>query len=193
MKKKFHLVVTACLFSLLSLAQIKKGTVVGHFNVGDLRSISLENNSSGKNNNLSFNPGVGYFIKNNWEIGVGINYNSFRYSANYGNYSQRSNTIGIKAYSNYYFGKRKLKPYFSFQTGWYRGQGNYTTNGVKTDLNNTNFYTGIGGGLNWHISPKVALFTEANYIKNNPFGRDGHDGLNLTIGVRLFFGNKKKN
>ena len=194
MQKKFTLFAVFLSFSMISLAQFQKGTIVPHFDIGNLTYLSIENKSFQKNNNLSFNPGIGYFIKNNWEVGIGLNFNSvnLRDSA-HGGYYQNSKTFGVFAYTNYYLGKRKLKPYLTFQTGWNHSTGKYMYNGTPlTNFSNSDFYYAIGGGLNWNINSRFAIFAEATYFNESLFNRYyDHSRLNLTIGARFFFNRKK--
>jgi len=188
---KFILIITGCLCSLLSAAQFEKGVVTGNFNVGNLRYISIANRSAYKNNYLSFNPGVGYFIKKNWEIGTGINYTSIRFNDHQPTgFAEHTNIVGLNVYTHYYFGKGKLKPYLLFETGVNHVSGNYSVAGIKTDLTRNVWYTRVGGGLNWNVSKRVALFTEATYLKEKPFNRYGYGSFNLTVGVRFFFGKR---
>ncbi|MGH2552931.1 MAG: hypothetical protein ACRDEB_04400 [Chitinophagaceae bacterium] len=192
MQKKITLCLIVCLFGFSGFTQIMKGTTVAHVNVGNLRYLHLENSSTMKNNNISFNPGFGYFIRNNWEIGAGLNYNSIRYmDTTFGGHTLNSHTRGINIYTDYYLGKGNLKPYFSFQTGWEQSKGSYGA-GVLNSINQNHFYMAIGGGINWNINSRFSLFTEATYRKNSPFNYQGYSRLNLTMGVRFFF-NRKKN
>lgn len=193
MQKKLTLATIACLFSIMSFSQIKKGTIAPHFDIGDLRSIGLTNNTSMKNTFVAFNPGVGYFIKNNWEVGVGLRYTNFHYlDKTTMNNGYNGYTFGIKGYSNYYFFKKKLQPYLTFQVGYDYGKGDNTFSGIKTNFSYNTFYTAIGGGLNWRITSKLSVFTEATYWKNKPFTNSGYDRFNLTAGIRFFFGQKKR-
>ena len=194
MQKKFTLFAVFLSFSLISHAQFQKGTITTNFNIGDIRYTGIRNKPFDKRNNLSFNPGVGYFIKNNWEVGIGLTYNSFHLNdSSHGGHYENNRSFGINIYTNYYFGKGKLKPYLTFQTGWENNLGSVYVNNVKNDFNRSYFYTGIGGGLNWNISSRFSLFTEATYRNESPFNRYyGHSRLNLTIGARYFFNRSKK-
>ncbi len=192
MQKKFFLLIAGCLCSLLGFTQINKGTVAPHFDIGNLRSIGLVNNTSVKNTFIAFNPGVGYFIKNNWEVGIDLRYSNFHYldkikmDNGYNGY-----TLGIKGYTNYYFLKKKLQPYLTMQLGYDYGKGDNTYLGIKANYIYNTFYAAIGGGLNWRVTSKFSLFTEATYLKNSPFNLYGHSRLNLTVGARFFLNNKK--
>ena len=193
MKKKIILVLASSLFCLLSFAQTEKGTIVPHFDIGNLRYLSIENKNFNKNNYLSFNPGVGYFIKKNWEIGVGLNFNGQNFSDTLsGGHYLHYRTFGINIYTNYYISRGKLKPYLTFQTGWDHTTGTYSSPVILNSLRSSYFYTGIGGGLNWNISSRFSLFTEATYRRESPFNLYGHSRLNLTVGARFFFNKKKK-
>ncbi len=194
MQKKFLLLLTACFLTLLSNAQILKGTISPNFDIGDLNNISIKNGKDLKRNYLSFNPGVGYFIKNNWEIGAGINFTSFQYKyhGTAYNYDENSNTAGFRIYTNYYLGKGKLKPFLNFQTGWEYVGGDYSYSGTKYKINQNYIYTSIGAGLNWNIRKNISLFTEASYRRESPLNINGHSRFNLTVGVRFFLNNKNK-
>lgn len=195
MQKKFTLLVTAFLCSVICFGQFNKGTFTNQLKFDNLINTRLRTSKGFQKTNFSITPGVGYFIKNNWEIGVGFNYNRNRERFNgvAGFYHQQLNSIGFNAYSNYYFGKGKLKPYVTFQSGWQHTKGFHEneTTGSKTNFNFSRFYIGGGLGLNYSISNKVQLFTEATYINKSPFNSNKNQ-LNVAAGIRIFFNNKKK-
>jgi hypothetical protein len=191
--RKSILFFAGCLCTLLVTAQqIQKGTLVGHFNIGHIDQLNFRNSPSLKNFNVSFNPGVGYFINNNFEIGTGFVFNKVHINDHGSGFKENGTTIGIQLYTNYYFGKGKLKPYLTFQSGWNHSWGDFTMNGIKDTYTRNYFHTAIGGGVNWNIRHNLSLFTEATYRKEEPFNRNGYSRLNLTLGVRFFFGQKKK-
>jgi hypothetical protein len=193
MQKKFTLFAVFLSFSMSSFAQFQKGTVTSNISIGDIRNFSIRNKSFDKNNNLSFNPGFGYFIKKNWEVGVGINFNSVHFRDTlYGGHSYNGHTFGINIYTNYYLGKGKLKPYLTFQTGWNQITGNSSYLGNMEYYKRRQIYYGIGGGLNWNISRRFSLFAEATYRNEYPYAKYGDGQLNLTIGARFFFNRSKK-
>ncbi len=193
MQKKFTLFAVFLSFSITSLAQFQKGTITTNFNFGDIGALSLSGNFIG-NKNISYNPGIGYFINRNWEIGTGINYNRIRNRTNpIKDFAQNSDTWGINIYTNYYFGKGKLKPYLTFQTGWENSRGSIYMNNAKNDISRSYFYTQTGTGINWNINSRFSIFAEATFRNESPFNRyEGHSRLNLTIGARYFFNKPKK-
>ncbi|MBI5858918.1 MAG: outer membrane beta-barrel protein [Sphingobacteriales bacterium] len=193
MQKKLILLSIALFFSIISFSQFQKGTTSINFNIGDIRYFSIRNKSFHKDNSLTFNPAVGRFIKNNWEAGVGMHFNSIHLNdSSHGLYYQNSTTYGAFVYTNKYFGKGNLKPYLTFRMGWDHLSGKYIYNNSPLfDFNRNEFYYAIGGGLNWNISRRIALFTEATYLRTSPFNRNGYGRLNLTAGIRIFFNNKK--
>lgn len=177
------MVMCSCFCALLCDAQIKKSTVAAHFSVGDMSSINLKKNNSEKAQRNIFKLGVEYFIKDNWEVGINIRYNKLDYQ--FIDYSQNTNGIGGGVYTNYFWGKRKLKPYITFQSGWQhqRGRSNSSFGGIK-NINRTKFYAEPGVGFNWNINSKFSLITETSYLFRD---------LNISLGARFFFYKKKKN
>jgi hypothetical protein len=63
MQKKSIFVAAFLLLSIISSAQFQKGTMTANINFGDILHTNIRNKSFDRNNNLSFNPGFGYFIK----------------------------------------------------------------------------------------------------------------------------------
>ena len=193
MQKKSTFIAAFLLLGIISSAQFQKGTMTANINIGDILNTNIRNKSFDKNNNLSFNPGFGYFIKKNWEAGIGINFNSINFRDTlYGGHYYKGRTFGINIYTNYYLGRGKLKPYLTFQTGWNQTTGNSSYAGTLDSYKRNQFYYGIGGGLNWNISSRFSLFTEATYRNEYPFDPYGEGRLNLTFGVRYFFNKGKK-
>jgi Outer membrane protein beta-barrel domain len=192
MQKKSTLFVVFLFASAISMAQFQKGSVTAHFNIGDIRNTGIRNNPDDKRNFLSFNPGIGYFIKKNWEVGVGMNYSSFHLNDMAHGLYENTSSIGVNLYSNYYFGNGKVKPYLSFQTGWNHWQGKYSSGNVLSSLNENSLYYGLGAGVNWNISSRFAIFAEGSFIRDKPFSRYGHGRSNITVGIRFFLNKKRK-
>ncbi len=194
MQKKCTLILLSCLYSFLSFAQFEKGTITGQLKFDNLTETRLRTEKEFQNTNFSITPGAGYFIKNNWEAGVGFNYNRNRERFNgvAGFYNQQLNAVGINVYSNYYIGKGKLKPYVTLQSGWQHTKGFHEneTTGDRTNFKYSRFYIGGGLGVNYLISKNVSLFTEATYLNKSPFYNNNNQ-LNIAIGVRIFFKQKK--
>lgn len=194
MQKKITFIAGFLLVSLASQAQFQKGMFTANFDVGDIRSISIQNKKFDKHNSFSFNPGFGYFIKKNWELGLKFNYTSFHLNdSSHGGSYENSRSIGFDLYTNYYFGNGKLRPYLTAKIGWGHAEGRYDLWGSGlSSFSNSNFNYALGGGLNWNISPKFSLFAEATFVRSSPFNRYGHGRSNFTIGARFFFNRQKK-
>lgn len=195
MQKKITLILLSCFCSFFSFGQFEKGTIVSQLKFDNLIETRLRTGKDFQNTNFSVTPGVGYFIKDNLEIGVGFNYNRNRERFNgvSGFYRQQLNSAGINFYSNLYFGKGKLKPYVTLQSGWQYTKGfheNETTGG-RTNFNFSRLYIGGGLGINYAISKKVSLFAEASYFNKSPFYNNSKQ-LNISAGVRILFNQKKK-
>lgn len=195
MHQKITLILLSCLCSFFSFGQFEKGTIVSQLKFDNLIETRLRTGKGFQNTNFSVTPGVGYFIKDNWEIGVGFNYNRNRERFNgvAGFYHQQLNSAGINLYSNLYFGKGKFKPYVTLQSGWQYTKGFHEneTTGEKTNYNFSRLYIGGGFGINYTISKKISIFAEATYLNKSPFYNNSNH-LNISAGVRLFFNQKKK-
>jgi hypothetical protein len=195
MQKRILFILISYCCSLLCFGQFERGTITTQLKFDNLTETRLRTSKGFQNTNFSITPGVGYFINNNWEVGVGFNYNRNRERFNgvAGFYHQQLNAMGVTAYSNYYFGKGKLKPYITLQSGWQHTKGFHEneTTGDRTNFNFSRFYIGGGLGVNYAINKKVSLFTEATYLNKSPF-YNNNNHLNIAAGIRIFFNPKKK-
>ena len=195
MQKKFTLILLSCFCSFFGFGQFEKGTIVSHIKFDNLEGTSVRTGKNFQNINFSVTAGTGFFIKDNWEIGVGFNYNRNRERFNgvAGFYRQQLNSAGINFYSNLYFGKGRFKPYVTLQSGWQYTKGFHENEATedRTNFNFSRFYIGGGLGINYAISKKVSIFTEASYLNKSPFYNKSNQ-LNSAAGVRLLFNQKKK-
>lgn len=195
MQKKFTLILLSCLCSFIGFGQIEKGTITGQVKFDNLIQTKVRTGKVFQNINFSVTPGAGYFIKDNWEFGIGVNYNRNRERFNgvAGFYQQQLISLGINTYSNFYIGKGRLKPYVTLQSGWQHTKGFHEneTTGDKVNFKFNRFYIGGGLGVNYAISKKVSLFAEATYLSNSPY-YNMRNQSNVAAGIRIFF-NQKKN
>ena len=192
--RKIILFLSLSLLTLISNAQFKKGTFSPHFDIGNLKTLNISNNNSEKIRNIGFDPGVGYFIKNNWEVGAELNYTKYHYidkTGLIGAGSENSYAIGAKLYTNYYFGKGRLKPYVTFQTGFLHYGGYYVTGGSRYNFDQNAFYMAAGGGMNWNVSKRVSIFAEGTYQNREMFNKYNANEFVLTVGLRFYLFKKK--
>ena len=138
---------------------------------------------------------VGYFVKNNWEIGAGIQtcFNTLKQKAPFNDLfnldKSRSIIFAPQLYSKYYFGTKQLKPFAVISTGYNWQLDRSTYNGTITNGTSSYFNYGGGAGLVWFLSKKVGLFTQLTY---NRLYSDVMDqgALNLNFGVQINLGKK---
>jgi hypothetical protein len=196
--KTFYLTTLLLTLGIASNAQTQKGTININGQFGGNNGATRDEQNGGAVKKFSFqaNPNVGYFIKDNWEVGAGVSFG--RYQINYknpdpwGTEKYNSNRLGLLAYSKYYFGKGLVKPYLTINGGhnWLFNKTIYTTTGE--DKYKAGFWNvGGGAGLTWFASSRVGLFTQLTYDRNwNPVA-PSNGALNLNFGVQVNLGKKK--
>ena len=196
--KIFYLTTLLLSLGIAANAQTEKGTININGQFGSNSGARRDEQNGGAIKEFSFqvNPNVGYFIKNNWEVGAGVSFG--RYQLNnkgpfpIGPEKYHSNKLGFLAYSKYYFGKGQVKPYLTINGGHNLlfVKASYATSGdqkYKTDFWNV----GGGAGLTWFASSRVGLFTQLTYDRNwNPMA-PSIGALNLNFGVQVNLGKKK--
>jgi outer membrane protein W len=194
--KTFYLTTLLLSLGIAANAQTQKGTINinGQFgsNSGGQHQVSQDGRV--KSFSLQLNPNVGYFVKDNWEVGTGVLFGTTqgRYKSTIQGdlVKQSSNALGIQLYSKYYFGKGAVKPYITGGAGhnWLT-QKTKTVNDEPYSYKTTNWNAGGGAGIAWFVSPKIGLFSQLTYDrtwnKNNSFG-----SLNLNFGVQVNLGKK---
>lgn len=130
---------------------------------GNLSGSSRDDkNNEEKKSYFSFNPSVGYFLTDKAAVGVNLsvgNNKSTDYSGTSDTYVKK-NTLGVGAYGRYYFlelGER-FKTYGQVSAGYYQTSGE-TNNGTTTtdDIKTKGFGAGAGLGINYFVTPKIAI------------------------------------
>jgi len=217
--KKVILIAMACFAIITCQSQTEKGKMF----IGGLINFSDGNTSyydtsgltgTSKNYHFQITPNYGYFIKDNFAIGVNLNYltqsttndNTNNSAANI-NYTQTKNIYGAGVFARYY---KKLIGNFMFIANGSIAY-NYEVDGetgISDPINENNkinsFNVTITPGLVYFISPKFGLettFGNLNYsyssTKNNDTSSQSkintsNFGLNLdfsafSFGVNYYF------
>lgn len=193
--KIFYL--TTLLFSLgiTSLAQTQKGTLNINGQFGSNSGGQHYNISNGliKGFSIELNPNVGYFVKDNWEVGAGGLFGMKR--SRMSGYITRgiSNSFGIQSYSKYYIGKRSVRPYVTLEAShtWISEKTKFV-NGNTQGYTSANWNAGSGAGVAWFVSPKIGLFSQLTYNRDLERQIKYSTGtLNLNFGVQVNLGKKK--
>lgn len=196
--KIFYLTTLLLSLGIAANAQTEKRTINinGQFGSNSGAHYFTVPNGLVKSFSIQLNPNVGYFIKNNWEVGAGVLLGMTR--SKYENVLpentevDRSTRFGLQAYSKYYFGQAPLKPYITLEAGhtWQSGKTGYV-NGNTFSYNSGNWNAGAGAGLIWFLSPKVGLFSQLTYNRNLEQIKYSTGTVNLNFGVRVNLGKKK--
>ncbi len=196
--KTFYLTTLLLSLGIATNAQTEKGTmnINGKFGSNSGGQYYIESNGLIKSLSIDINPNIGYFVKNNWEIGAGVSLSMTR--SRYTNViqgnmdKQSANGIGLQAYSKYYFGSGLVKPYVTIGGGhkWVSNKSKYV--GGSTQSYNYNDWSAEGGaGVVWFVSPKVGLFSQLTYTRRWQEIRYSSGAVNLNFGIQVNLGNKK--
>lgn len=188
------------LFITLSLsAQLKQGDWNINTRTNAPMNLRLRSNGEGfKSYEFIINPGVGYFLKDRWEIGGGP-----LISLSGSNYTDRTSTaffrnnayaIGLNLFSRYYFKEEgRVIPYVTVNGGYAKLHGNSRNNyGIRDSYSQHQWNAGGGAGISWFLSSKFALFTELTYSGEWGSGLGYTHGLNFKVGFQLFLNKKNK-
>lgn len=140
-------------FSLIAQTPLEKGTI--SLNGSLSYSSQSYDGSDDSRNILMLNPQAGYFIAENFSLGLSLSY------INYSLGSASSTEWGIGPSLRYYFPTEKVKPFFSLGYGYTK----------SSNSSNDDKWVGtqfiITAGLDYFIVKNVALETIASYSFNN--------------------------
>lgn len=194
--KTFYLATAMLLSTFAATAQTEQGTTNINGLFGSNGGGQLQSNDAFNNFKLNVGANVGYFVKNNWEIGAGVQFGVFRqkFKPPFDNLPgppslEQSYKYNFGVYSKYYFGTKQLKPFAVISTGynWQFDRTTYNAATTKGRLNYLNY--GGGAGLAWFTSKKVGLFTQLTYDRLYSDMMD-QGALNLNFGVQINLGKK---
>lgn len=179
-------------------AQLQKGNInIGTSTNAPLNFQFRSSNAGYKTSDFVLNPTFGYNISDRVEIGAGpvFRYNGIKWK-DQGAYllRNRSYSYGLNLYSRYFLQtKGKLVPYLTGNLQYLRTNSvSYSSPDVKFRYHSYEWQAGAGGGVNWFLSPRSALFAELTYKGNWGNGAGFNSGLDFNIGFRFYPGKKKK-
>ncbi len=194
--KKIILTVAAVFVLGFANAQDKKEAKGFGFSKGDLyvegnMAMTSKNDKDldAKTSSIKFSPSVGYFISDNFAVGVNLNVNSSKGTtiSTGTDYSKKSG-FGFGAYGRYYFLEigQRFKTYTQF--GF-----DVTSNkdGVGTSTKSNEFALKAGLGMNYFVTPKIAIsfgladVLSYNTLKSDDLGSNpkGNSGMNVNLNV----------
>ena len=193
--KTFYLTTALLICTFAATAQTEKRTLNINGLFGSNGGGLYQNNDAFNQFKLNLGAGVGYFVRNNWEIGAGVQtgISTMKYKAPlngpYNPDRSSSNKLGTSIYSKYYFGTKQVKPFAVLSIGynWTFDRTKYNDATIKGSASYLNY--GGGAGLAWFPSKKVGLFTQLTYDRLYSDMLD-QGALNLNFGVQINLGKK---
>jgi opacity protein-like surface antigen len=116
--------------------------------------------------NLGFNAhgSLTFPLSNNVSVRGDIQYNNFPYDESSPNFGGNFTATTIKG--DLIVGKfdsREVSPYGLAGAGLYIISASITQNNVSISSSETDFGIGIGGGVNFGVSPKASIYIETQY------------------------------
>ena len=180
MKKVLSLVlVFAGIFSFRSEAQIQRGNIlIG----GDLAGLHF---GSGGYFNVSIDPKLAFFIKDNFAIGPYVNFGLTTAKD-----QSTITTYGVGGLARYYLNDPKTNV---VKHGRLFFEGNVGIEGTNTHNASTNgLGLGIGPGYAYFITPNIGLETLLKYNGIVGFGNQTTSStVDLNIGFQIYLGGKR--
>lgn len=196
--KTFYLTTALLICTFAATAQTEKGTLNINGLFGSNGGAVYQSNDAFKQFKLNLGAGTGYFVKNNWEIGAGVQFGVSRqkFKPPFDNLPgppalEQSYTYNLGIYSKYYFGNKSVRPFAVISTGYNLNYYKQINLGLESKGNSRYFNSGGGAGLAWFPSKKVGLFTQLTYdhIYNDMIDQGS---FNLNFGVQINLGKKKQ-
>ncbi|HLP38391.1 outer membrane beta-barrel protein [Lacibacter sp.] len=193
--KTFYLTSLLLTLGIASIAQTEKGTININGQFGSNSGGQHSNISNGliKSFSIELNPNVGFFVKDNWEVGAGVLFGMTRGRMS-GYYTKSiSNSFGIQSYSKYYIGKKSVRPYVTLEAEriWLSEKTKFV-NGNTQGYTSASWNAGGGAGVAWFVTPKIGLFSQLTYNRDLERQIKYSTGtLNLNFGVQVNLGKKK--
>ena len=191
--KKIILTVAAVFAMSFANAQDKKESKGFGFSGGDLfvegniaTTSSNDKNSETKGSSFEFNPKAGYFLSDKFAVGVELGIGSGKTTVA-GTDTAKSSNFNVGAFGRYYFlelGER-FKTYTEF--GFNLGS---SKNGVATTVTTNTFNVNAGLGMNYFVTPKVAISFGLGNVLN--FGSSKTDmagdkgSSNMAVNLNVF-------
>lgn len=173
----------------------EKGNIIVEGNLGFSSGTETDSDETGdlfeeKTSSFRFNPKAGYFISDQFAVGIQLSLNSSKIEntnmildPSVTEETKRS-TFGAGVFARYYFlelGKR-FKTYGEFGLGFNSGNTETTVTGVDDptqDYDTSGFNTGVGIGMNYFITECFAI----NFVLTDILSYSSNKGENNLEGA----------
>ncbi|MFB6318145.1 hypothetical protein [Saccharicrinis sp. FJH54] len=182
MVKTLTLLISLAILSSSVYAQIEKSTITLHGSIfGNIGTTQIESNSPYLSYSLGFNPGVGYFIVDNFE--VILTPKLVISNSEYSGSAYNGLNLAFGAGVNKYFGSKPLLPY----VGVMISRGNERSDWGGSPLSVTIITQGVlEAGLAYFINESICIKCSLNYTHSNSkyLGNYGEDDSTSSITKR---------
>ena len=164
-----------------------KGDVLVEGNLSLTSKSVPDGNSTKTTTSYGFAPVGGYFLSDNFALGLGLNISSDKEN------SREVNTFGVGVFGRYYFLElgQRFKVYGQGGVGLDFGSTQTTSGSDKAKY--TEFGIGAGLGINYFVTPKLAinfgLSDVVSFTTKKPKNGDANNEFNVNINeFNNFFG-----
>ena len=202
MKKTLLLSSMLILISVFSFCQMNTGSFFATGTTGlNLEAYSGKNVDSDTKTgylDFSFQPKVGYFLKNRIALGAGIMSGLERSSTDEPNFESTNTTssLVLGPFGRYYYEYGSFIPFADAFIGFGRQNSKYKSGDLTTNTPHSIFKVAAGVGSDYFINETVAIEGLLQYFweKQKPSGDNsdggGHNysGLMLSLGILVYFG-----
>lgn len=192
--KKLLIFIAVAMFSLTTFSQTNKGTIL----IDAQSNLSLSfttqkseynglSSDADKSTNLILSPSMGYFIADNFVLGLSLPVRF--YSSKEEDYTVSQTSFGFGPFARFYFGTSNIKPFLQANVG-------YVTNSYKIEnsFDNENgssngILFGFGGGVAFFIKESIAINASISYTGASLKDGDNSDYKSTTgeFGIGLGF------
>jgi len=192
------------LISLTINAQTEKGKFrIGAFSNGFFTSTSNKfgGETFNKTKTYSLSPSGGYFVADNFSVGLDIELSRSTTKTRSGSQEDISAQIIVSPSFRYYFTKNKLRPYFNASIGigtdWRetKNENNFNRFGINnSEKQEFSIFTyRLGTGLALFLNNKISIDLGLTFVKlefedqlSSDFGESEADSIEVIIGFNIF-------
>ena len=135
-----------------------------------------------KTSNFTFTPKAGYFITNNFALGLELGFGSNKRD-DYGSTPsvEKDNVMGIGVFGRYYFAElgQRFKVYSELGVGYLSYKNELEDGNGTTENKASGFGIDAGLGFNYFVTPKVAInFALSDLIGYNTYKPENGEATN---------------
>jgi opacity protein-like surface antigen len=182
------------LFFTTAQGQTQKGKILLggtsdiSFNSSSIKSVTNgKKEDLGKTSQLTFSPQIGFFVANNFSLGLGLPlvHASEKYDEDH---KLSYQSISLAPFFRYYFGETNVKPYLHSEVG----VGSWKITSADPFFGSNKYSGGLrsfasGAGLGIFLNESVTLDLGLRYASESTKSKDAED-KDMTSGVNFLVG-----